>query len=467
MAWRSTSDLGRTNGWTWANNHSARGLHPITADLRWHNIEHDSTGRISSMTACKCIVHLRFPRDNNSNDEEEGFIPPSHPYDNQIAHTLSRSDGLRKLYLYGIPIGSTACKALASFLQNPASNLEVLSLKNTELGNGRLRILSSGLGVNETLRELNIGTNPAITNWRAVSSALASPRRRLDKLDLSDNTMCDLAVLSITNALLINTTIKSLILNSTWSISIVGTNHLYQMLESPSCSLENLHLNHYGLDDDLIQSLANALANNRHLRTLNLGNNWEITDVGWETFEAVLRNPNSSLEKLDLSPCEISDQAMISFAGSLTNNITLTDLILDHDIKPVGCAAFIRMLCGDSSILSTYQSNHTLERLCSAYREDSLPEDLLSLLQINRDNNLSQAVRIKILMLSDEDLAPFFLCMNKNALPYAIAWMARDDNSDIYDGSLNGFSLLFLLFRTMPTLLKRGSLSSSVLTYSV
>ena len=343
----------------------------------------------------------------------------------------------------------------------------MLSLKNTELGNGQLRILSSGLGVNETLRELNIGTNPAITNWRAFSSALASPRSRLEKLDLSDNTMCDLAVLSITNALLINTTIKSLILNSTWSISIVGTNHLYQMLESPSCSLENLHLNHYGLDDDLIQSLANALASNRLLRTLNLGNNWEITDVGWETFEAVLRNPNSSLEKLDLSPCAISDQAMISFAGSLTNNITLTDLILDHDIKPVGCAAFIRMLCGDSSILSTYQSNHTLQRLCSAYREDSLPEDLLSLLQINRDNNLSQAVRIKILMLSDEDLAPFFLCMNKNALPYAIAWMARDDNSDIYDGSLNGFSLLFLLFRTMPTLLKRGSLSSSVLIYSV
>ena len=215
--------------------------------------------------------------------------------------------------------------------------------------------------------------------------------------------MCDLSVLSFTNALLINTTIKSLILNLTWNISIAGTNHLYQMLESPSCSLEILNLNHNGLDDDLIQSLTNALANNGLLRKLNLGNNWQITDVGWETFAAVLRNPNSSLEKLDLSPNEISDQAMMSFAGSLTNNITLTDLILDHDPdehgrhpKPVGCAAFIRMLRGDSSILSTYQSNHTLERLCCAYKEDSLPEDLLSLLQINRDNNLSQAACMKI-----------------------------------------------------------------------
>jgi hypothetical protein len=109
------------------------------------------------------------------------------------------------------------------------------------------------------------------------------------------------------------------------------------------------------------------------------------------------------------------------------------------------------MLRGDSSILSTYQSNHTLERLCCAYKDYSLPEDLL-----NRENNLSQAARIKILMLSDEDLVPFFLCMKINALPYAIAWMARDDNSEIYDRSLNGMSLMFLLFHTMPTLLKRG-----------
>ena len=196
---------------------------------------------------------------------------------------------------------------------------------------------------------------------------------------------------------------------------------------------------------------------------------WPIMDFteiepwqqGWETFAAVLHNPNSSLEKLDLSPNEISDQAMMSFAGSLTNNITLTDLILEHDpdeqghhIKPVGCAAFIRMLCGDSSILSMYHSNHTLERLCCAHREDLLPEDLLSLLQINRDNNLSQAARMKILMLSGEDLAPFFLCMKINALPYAIAWMASNDNSEIYDQSLNGMSLMFLLFHTMPTLLK-------------
>ena len=135
----------------------------ITAYLGW-SIERDISGGISSMTAIRTTVHHQCLWDNDddeSNDkeeggEEEGFIPPSHPYDNQIAHTLDRSDGLRKLRLHNIPIGITACKALALFLQNRASNLEVLSLENTELGNGRVRILSSGLGVNKMLRELNI-----------------------------------------------------------------------------------------------------------------------------------------------------------------------------------------------------------------------------------------------------------------------------------------------------------------------
>ena len=42
------------------------------------------------------------------------------------------------------------------------------------------------------------------------------------------------------------------------------------------------------------------------------------------------------------------------------------------------------------------QPTHTLERLCYAYQENSLSEELSSLLQINRDNNSSQAARRKI-----------------------------------------------------------------------
>jgi len=98
------------------------------------------------MTAIRNFTHygcLWGNDDDESNDEEEGeeeegFIPPSHPYDNQITHTLYRSDGLRKLLLLYIPIGSMACKALASFLQNPASNLEVLSLERRRLENSTL-----------------------------------------------------------------------------------------------------------------------------------------------------------------------------------------------------------------------------------------------------------------------------------------------------------------------------------------
>ena len=172
--------------------------------------------------------------------------------------------------------------------------------------------------------------------------------------------MCDSAVLSITKDPSINTTIKSFHLESTWNfvLGIAGTNHFFLMIDIPSCSLEILQLNHSGFD-------ANAWSiMYAYLRELNLGNNWHIADAGWETFAGVLRNPNPLLKIPDSAHNEINDEAMMSFADSLTNNNKLVDLILDHDpddrhIKPVGCAAFIRMLCDQSRFFSVPTHSYT------------------------------------------------------------------------------------------------------------
>jgi hypothetical protein len=121
------------------------------------------------------------------------------------------------------------------------------------------------------------------------------------------------------------------------------------------------------------------------------------------------------------------------------------------------------MVCDESSFFSTYQHNHTLERLCIEYQENSLPEELSSLLQINRDNNSSQAARLKIFEAhfheSYEDLTSFTIRMKKNALPCAIAWMARDkdDDSEIYERSIDCVSVMFRISRTM--LLERSCVS--------
>jgi hypothetical protein len=115
-----------------------------------------------------------------------------------------------------------------------------------------------------------------------------------------------------------------------------------------------------------------------------------------------------------------------------------------------GYAAFPHILCNSSSILSTFSSNHSLERLCSICNERTLPEDLRSLLRINKDNSNSQAARTKIIRTHFRGISintQIFSDVELHVLPTAISWMGRDDGSDV----------LFAFIRSMPQLCETKS----------
>jgi hypothetical protein len=75
---------------------------------------------------------------------------------------------------------------------------------------------------------------------------------------------------------------------------------------------------------------------------------------------------------------------------------------------------------------------------------DFLPEDLISLLKINRENNESQAARLIMdvhFVGSDMNMQPF-IEMDLKVKPVAISWVAQDDNCQ-------SRSSLYHCFRTM------------------
>ena len=75
---------------------------------------------------------------------------------------------------------------------------------------------------------------------------------------------------------------------------------------------------------------------------------------------------------------------------------------------------------------------------------DFLPEDLISLLKINRENNESQAARLIMDVHfggSDMNMQPF-IEMDLKVKPVAISWVAQDDNCQ-------SRSLLYRCVRTM------------------
>jgi hypothetical protein len=143
-----------------------------------------------------------------------------------------------------------------------------------------------------------------------------------------------------------------------------------------------------------------------------------------------------------------------SFADALVENNSLKRLIVDcypyNKVTSYGYDAFTNILCDTSSILNTFNSNHTLEIICHEscdyyefYR--SIGNVVLSLLKINRECSVSEAARLKIINThfsgSEINMRPF-MEMNLSVRPHAIAWMAKDMR--VYE-----------LLQAMPSLLEQ------------
>ena len=302
-------------------------------------------------------------------------------------------------------------------------------------------ILANGIIRNAPLKELNIrgATDISHIGWLEIFSALQmNPKCRLEKLILYLAHINEAAALSLSNVILRHTaTLKTLRLSDSIEyITIAGWGALFHpLLQNPNSVLEklDLSLSATNITDEVATALTIALANNSRLRKLDLSSNHDVTATGWVGFSVVLRNPNTALEILDLQDNDLNDQVITYFADALVNNNMLRDLNLNGtNVSYDGYAAFTHTLCNNASILITYHSNHTLARLCAnTYDGRRFPEDLSSLLQVNRENSKSQAARLKIIKthFSGRDSnMQHFMDIDLSVRPHAIAWMTRDDH---------------------------------------
>ena len=227
--------------------------------------------------------------------------------------------------------------------------------------------------------------------------------------------------------------------------------------------MEKLSLYSDSITNEGVDALTNVLVNNSRLRELELRYNKNVTAMRWVALSSVLRNPSSALKKLDLRDNSINDHVMVSFADAMANNSKLTECIFHHDnchVTSIGYAVFTHILCNKSSILSTYRSNHTLGKLC--YWEE-FPEDVTFLLKLNLECTESQAARLKIIMAHfsgcEINMQPF-MEMDLSVWPHAIAWMAKGGN--VYDflqaapSLLEKFVVMIRLKKSLMRIVENG-----------
>ena len=119
-------------------------------------------------------------------------------------------------------------------------------------------------------------------------------------------------------------------------ITIAGWSALFQFLHNPDSAMEELLLDGSFIDyltttaNNKLLALTDVLINQNTLRELNIGGNYLLRTTGLATLSPVLLNPNLALEVLDLDLIPINNEIMISFADTLANNNRLRGLDIDN-----------------------------------------------------------------------------------------------------------------------------------------
>uniref|UniRef100_A0A8K9XCL5 B30.2/SPRY domain-containing protein n=1 Tax=Oncorhynchus mykiss TaxID=8022 RepID=A0A8K9XCL5_ONCMY len=199
----------------------------------------------------------------------------------------------RAALLSGCGVTEEGCASLVSALKSNPSHLRQLDLRNNDLKDSGVKLLSAGLGNPhcklETLRLSGCGVTEE--GCSSLVSALKSNPSHPRELDLSNNDLKD-----------------------------SGVKLLSAGLGNPHCKLETLRLSGCLVTEEGCASLVSALRSNpSHLRELDLSNN-DLKDSGVKLLSAGLGNPHCKLETLRLSGCLVTEEGCASLVSALRSN---------------------------------------------------------------------------------------------------------------------------------------------------
>ena len=229
------------------------------------------------------------------------------------------------------------------------------------------------------------------------------------------------------------------------------------------------HLNEINLiccdiTDELLMPIVEGVRGHRSLENLGLSGN-RIGNTGCQALATLLEDSHCNICTLDLGRNRVDMNGAIAIVNSLSKNCRLRNLYLggnpvDSTDSPSLEDAFDKLLCNTSSINSTYQSNHTIEKTGLSYPSERLEY----LLDLNKDTNKSRVAIKKILKYHPNiDMEPLLDLdadedeQNLKALPYVIDWFDRAEEAvaeddERYNIEEKKLSAVFQFAKAMPLL---------------
>ena len=351
-------------------------------------------------------------------DDDDNYIIKDGEDIGWLGYYISKNTKLQELHF------CTAIYADA-FYKEMSCNTSIQQLNfmgvGSELDGKMFRMLNPFFKGNNSLIEFSVtecefGADSA----RQLSLAISGFNKSLKCVSLTYNDM-EGRLADIITALSIHPQLDELDLIG-MSIGRSECTALSTLLRCTTTQLQILNLRDNNIDDEGVEVLVNA-ANG--LQELDLSYN-RITIQGWKAVSTLLEGPDSKLKTLNIANNDVGDEAALVFANALVNNSALKTLNLKScSISAEGWSPFSKLLCDASSIINTYNSNHTLAYLGDT--EGSMKHTFIpEFLRLNKETpNKGKVAMTKILHRhSHLDMQPFFKLEFK-VLPIMIEWFAK------------------------------------------
>jgi hypothetical protein len=296
---------------------------------------------------------------------------------------------------------------------------------------------------NGSLKDLRLfDIDIGLENARRLAMALQKRQHKsltafcLDEINIEGEALGE-----ITAALSDYSSLQELCVSDTL-IGREGCESLGAISRSAASNLQYISFVENDLDDEDLQTLVAALAYASSLRLLDVSCNQSITAAGLRVVSRLFHSA-CPLETLLLEGMNIGDEGAEILADGLVGNTSLKHLAITPDsagITSSGWDAFLELLCNDSSINNTYQSNHTLEHIgddyhytsnpdggpklfCSTDDFENIPTDVATYLNVNEKYSVKDAAKIKIAMCHPDIPVEVFFQYKLKLLPLLVSWL--------------------------------------------
>ncbi|CAM4733670.1 unnamed protein product [Leuciscus chuanchicus] len=247
----------------------------------------------------------------------------------------SNPSHLRELNLSWNHLGDSGLKMLSDLLEDPNYTLNKLKLQCCKMTGEGCGYLASALCSNPShLRELDLSLNLlGDSGLKMLSDLLKDPNCTLNKLKLQRCDVTEEGCGYLASALCSNPThLRELDLSDN-HLRDAGLKMLSDLLKDPNCTLNKLELRYCDVTGEGCGYLASALCSNpSHLRELNLSWN-HLGDAGLKILSDLLKDPNCTLNKLKLWDCDVTEEGCGYLASALCSNpshLRVLDLSSNH-----------------------------------------------------------------------------------------------------------------------------------------